>query len=110
MASNQGPRKTKVRGGYFKPSIQKFSLVAQTVKNLPEMQKTRFDPWVGKIPWKREWVSTPVFLPGEFHRQQSLVGYSPWGGKELDTTATNTHPKGKRGIIASLDSLYAQKC
>ena len=35
-----------------------------------------FDPWVGKIPWRRAWQSTPVFLPGEAHRQRSLAGYS----------------------------------
>ena len=45
-----------------------------------------FDPWVAKIPWKREWQSTPVFLPGEFHGQRNLVSYGPWGLKELDTT------------------------
>ena len=45
-----------------------------------------FNPWVGKIPWRRKWQPTPVFLPGEFHGQRSLVGYSPWGHKELDTT------------------------
>ena len=38
-----------------------------------------FDPWVGKIPWRRAWQPTPVFLPGESHGQRSLVGYSPWG-------------------------------
>ena len=37
----------------------------------------RFDPWVGKIPWRRAWQFTPVFLPGESHGQRSLVGYSP---------------------------------
>ena len=41
-----------------------------------------FNPWVGKIPWRRKWQSSPVFLPGEFHGQRSLVGYSPWGRKE----------------------------
>ena len=45
-----------------------------------------FNPWVGKILWRREWQPTPVFLPGEFHRQRSLAGYSPWGHKESDTT------------------------
>ena len=44
------------------------------------------DPWVRKIPWRREWQPTPVFLPGEFHGQKSLEGYSPWGHKELDMT------------------------
>ena len=43
-----------------------------------------FDPWVGKIPWRKEWQPTPVFLPGEFHGQMSLAGYSPWGPKESD--------------------------
>ena len=41
-----------------------------------------FDPWVGKIPWKRKWQPTPVFLPGKFHGQRSLVGYNPWGHKD----------------------------
>ena len=44
------------------------------------------DPWVGKIPWRRAWQSTLVFLPGESQGQRSLVGYSPWGRKESDTT------------------------
>ena len=41
---------------------------------------------VRKIPWRTEWLPTPVFLPGEFHGQRSLVGYSPWGHKESDRT------------------------
>ena len=45
-----------------------------------------FDPWVGKIPWRRRWQPTPVFLPGESHGERSLVGYSPCGHKELDMT------------------------
>ena len=45
-----------------------------------------FDPWVGKIPWRGKWQSTPVLLPGKSHEQRSLVGYSSWGRKELDTT------------------------
>ena len=43
-------------------------------------------PWVDKIPWRREWLPTPVFLPEEPQGQRSLMGYSPWGPKELDTT------------------------
>ena len=50
-----------------------------------QFKKPGFDLWVGKIPWRRERLSTPVFLPGESHGQRSLVGYSPWGYKELDT-------------------------
>ena len=51
------------------------SLAAQTVKDLPAEQETRFDPWVGKIPWRRAWQPTPVSLPGESHGQRSLVRY-----------------------------------
>ena len=43
-------------------------------------------PWVGKIPQRRAWQPTPIFLPGEFHGQRSLVGCSPWGHKESDVT------------------------
>ena len=45
-----------------------------------------FDPWVGKIPHRREWLLTPVLWPGESHEQKSLEGYSPWGRKESDRT------------------------
>ena len=45
-----------------------------------------FNPWVGKIPWRRKWQPTPVFLPGEPHGQRGLAGYGPWNCKELDTT------------------------
>ena len=54
-----------------------------------------FDPWVGMIHWRREWLLTPVFLTGEFHRQRSVVGYNPWGLKQRDghnwVTHTHTH-------------------
>ena len=53
------------------------SLVAQMVKCLPAMQKIRFDPWVGKIPWRSKWQPTAVLLPRKFHGWRSLVGYSP---------------------------------
>ena len=45
-----------------------------------------FSPWVRKIPWRRAWQTTSVFLPGESHGQWSLVGYSPWGHRESDMT------------------------
>ena len=47
----------------------------------------RFNPWVRKIPWRRKWQSTLVFVPGKSHGPRSLVGYRPWGRKELDTTS-----------------------
>ena len=62
--------------------------MTHTVKNLPAAQATcrvpGFDRWVEEIPWRKTWQPTPVFLPGEFHEQGSLVGYSPWGPKESD--------------------------
>ena len=51
-----------------------------------QCRRLKFDSWVGKTPWKREWQPTPVCLPGEFHRQWILVGSSPWGRKESDWT------------------------
>ena len=62
------------------------SLVVQMVKNLPAMQETWIQSLDWKDPWRRKWQPTPVFLPGEFHGQRSLAGYSPWGRKESDTT------------------------
>ena len=56
------------------------------VKNLPVLKQTWFNLCVGKTPWRRKWLPTPVFLPGEFHGERSLVGYSPWGHKESDMT------------------------
>ena len=47
--------------------------------------RSGFDPWVGKIPWRWKWQSTPALLPGKSHGQRRLVVYSPWGRKESDT-------------------------
>ena len=49
-------------------------------------RRLRFHPWVGKIPWRKKWQPSPVFMPGKSYRQRSLGGYSPWDHKELDTT------------------------
>ena len=57
------------------------SLIAQLVKNCLQCRRPGFDSWVEKIPWRRKWQHTPVFLPGKSHGQRSLVVYSPWGHK-----------------------------
>ena len=62
----------------------RFFPVAQSVRL--QCGRPGFDPWVRKIPCRRKWQSTPVLLPGKFHGWRSLVGYSPWDHKELDTT------------------------
>ena len=59
--------------------------MAQTIKNCLQCRPAS-DPWVGKILWRKEWLPTAVFLPGDSHGQRSLVGYSPWGLKESNTT------------------------
>ena len=51
--------------------------LAQKAENLPVIQDTRFDPWVGKFLWRRAWPPTAVFLCGESHGQRSLAGHSP---------------------------------
>ena len=51
-----------------------------------QCRRLRFNPWMGKIPWRRKWRSTPVLLPGKSHGQSSLGSYSPNGHRESDTT------------------------
>ena len=57
-----------------------------SLANAGDIKDTGFDSWVMKIPWRRSWQPTPVFLPRESHRQRSLAGYSLWGLQESDTT------------------------
>ena len=54
--------------------------------NVGRLKRHKFDPWVGKIPWRKEWQPTPVFLHGESHGQRSLAVCSPWDHTESDTT------------------------
>ena len=68
--------------------------MAQLVKNPPAIWETWFDPWVGKIPWRRERLLTPVFWPREFHGL-----YSPQGCKESDMTE-------RLSLCGSLDSIF----
>ena len=56
-----------------------------------QSRRPGFDPWIGTIPWRREWLPTPVFLPGKSHGQRSLGGYSPRGCKESDATGRLAH-------------------
>ena len=62
--------------------------MAQLVNTHLPIQETQR---VGKTPWRRKWEPTPVFLPGEFHGQRSLVGYGPWDHKESDMTNVTEH-------------------
>ena len=69
-------------------------------------RRHRFDLWVGTMPWNRKWQPTPLFLPGEFHGQRSLVDPRSWGHKESDMTE-HTHTQHIRGFtVGSEDFLF----
>ena len=82
------------------------SQVARVVKNPPanagDIKRGGFDPWVGKISWRRKWQLTPVFLPGKSQGQRSLAGYNAWSHKELDMT--EHYAPNKRDPESSLTS------
>ena len=67
------------RGIWGEHRMQRDSLAAQWERLCLQCRRHEFNPWVRKIPWRRKWQPTPVFLPGESHGQRSLAGYSPWG-------------------------------
>ena len=74
------------------------------VKSLPAILETGvqtlgWEDALEKIPWRRAWQPTPIFLPGECHGQRSLVSYSPWGHKESDTTEWLTHTVLEQGFL-----------
>ena len=76
----------------------------------------KFNPWVGKITWRREWLPTPVSLPGEFHGQRSLAGYSSWAHKESVIIAITSSDNDNQQLIAHYmpgnikhTSLYSQQ-
>ena len=56
-----------------------------------QCRRPGFNPWVGKTPWRREWLPTPVFLPRESHGQRGLASYHPFGHRVRQNWATNTH-------------------
>ena len=66
-------------------------------------RRCRFNPWVRKIPWRRRWQPTVVFLPGKSHGQRSRAGYSPWGCKKLDTT---TKARYTDSFVSFLTSIF----
>ena len=82
-------RGMKIRHHHRNMETCEASQVAQWLRircQCRRCKRCRFDPWVGKMPWRRKWHPTPIFLPGTSHAQRSLVGYSPRGCKESDAT------------------------
>ena len=67
------------------------SLGAQMVKSLPATQEIGFDHWVRKIPWRRKWQATPLFLPGKSHEQRTLARHSPCAHTVSDKTSDLAH-------------------
>ena len=93
-----GSRSCKVRHDWatelnWKP-VRAFQVATsgkQTTCQCRRCKRLGVKSWVRKIPWSRKWQPAPVVLPGKFHGRRSLMGYSPWGHKELDTTKSHTH-------------------
>ena len=75
--------------------------MAQVVKNLPAVQENQVQSVGRKVPWRRKWQPTPVFLPGKSHGQRRLAGYSPWGRKRVRPDLVPTPPPPKQTIAAA---------
>ena len=80
------------------------------VKYLPAMRETQIQSLIWEDPWRRDWLPTLAFLPGEFHGQRNLAGYFPWDLKELDTTERLTvilkfFNSGSYLVVLSFDTL-----
>ena len=79
-----------------------------------QCKRQGFDSWVGEIPWRRKWQSTSVFLPGKFHGQRRLVGYSPWGHQAFDMSeqlSTHVHYLSKKyNLLKSKYFLVRTSC
>ena len=71
---------------HFQPVFRGLPRWLSGKESTCQCRRRRFNPWVRKIPWRRKWQPTPVFLPGKSHGQSSLAGYSPRGHKESDMT------------------------
>ena len=82
------------------PFISLLLLIVKTASQVAQQQRThrlsrrcrrhRFDPWVGKIPWRRKWQPTPVFLPEKSHGHRNLAGYVPWSQKSQTQLSNET--------------------
>ena len=74
----------KLMSHYINLGLSRWFSGKESTSQYRSCRRYRFDPCAGKIPWRRKWQPTSIFLPGEFHGQRSLVGYSPWGHKDSD--------------------------
>ena len=88
-ATVHGVAKSRMQLSDFTHSLWGFPS-GSVVESSCRCRRHGFSPWVRKSPWRRKWLSTPVFLPGKFHGQRNLVGYSPWDRRVRHDWATNT--------------------
>ena len=92
IAQSLDHRQQEIKAFFLPPPNSGFpggSSGKEAVGQCTGHKKCGFHPWVGKIPWRKKWQPTPVFLPGESHGHRSLAGYSSWGCKESDMTEVN---------------------
>ena len=94
------PPHTEIR--YLSYGLPRWSSNKESACECRRLKRHRFSPWVGKIPWRRKWQPTPVFLPGEFHGQRSLAGYSPWGCKVHGEMTEHTHTHLSYNTVSSI--------
>ena len=80
----EGDKIQKIVTAYEDNCISEHYIHFLVTQRLKQCRRPGFDPWVRKIPWRRKWQPTPVFLPGKSHGQRSLVGCGPRGHKESD--------------------------
>ena len=83
----------KKKNTFSKKGHISWHLCSNDKESACQHRRHEFDPWVRKIPWRKKWQPTPIFLPGKSHRQRSLACCSPWGCKESDTAEQLTLPK-----------------
>ena len=83
--------KQLIAASVVKNGLPRWCSIKDSACQCRRCKRTGFSPWVRKIPWRRKWQPTPVFLPEKFHGQRSLLGYSPWGHKQSDKTEQLTH-------------------
>ena len=93
------------------PVAQQYSIYLQRRSR----KRQGFNPWVRKIPWRKAWKLTPIFLPREAHGQKSLAVCGPWGRKESDMTEVTYHVAQSNAVIltvkyniANINSAYLQ--
>ena len=91
QATVHGVAKSRTRSNYFTRAFLGGTSGKDPACQCSRCDRSRFDPWIGKILQGRVWQPTSVFLTGESHGQKSLAGYRPLGRKESDTTEAPQH-------------------